>query len=190
MWYKIDKEGFSREELIRLYSVVETRTRGFREDLFRFTNFYSAVCFAILGITLSGFVNFYGKGFPVLFFLFGPITTIMMCFLGLRVTNQIYRRIQQETSMKAKIENALGLDQAMPVTKFYGEKVIWENDDSLIPTRHAERRFLEADSSHFVDAGSRKKGGVNKNNKLYFGIIGAVSVLLIVTIIVFAMKQV
>ncbi|WP_372370863.1 hypothetical protein [Candidatus Uabimicrobium sp. HlEnr_7] len=189
MWYKIDKGGFSKEELIRLYSVIETRTRGFREDLFRFTNFYSAVCFAILGITLSGFVNSYDKGFPVLFFLFGPITTIFMCFLGLRVTNQIYRRIQQETSMKAKIENALGLDQEIPLVRFYGSKTIWEEDNSVIPTRHAERRFLEPDSSGFVDAGSRKKGGVNKNNKLYFGIIGLVSIILIITIVAFALKQ-
>lgn len=176
MWYAKNPEGFERDELLSLYRVVDQRERAFREDLFRFTNFYSAVCFAILGITLSGFVNLYKQGLILLALSFGPALTLCMCYLGLAVTGRIYHRIVEEISVKAKLENALGLDRPLQVKEYLGEKNIWEQDNCLLAPRHATRRTQDPCSDDFIKASGVK--GFARDNRFYFGIIAAFSVLL------------
>lgn len=180
MWYVQDPKGFRQDELLELYKIVEKRERGFREDLFRFTNFYSAVCYAILALTFSGFISLYSKGMVTLCLILGPLMTLWMCLLGLRVTKSIYRRIMREVSMKAKLENALGLDRAMLISEFLGEKAIWQNDTSLIPNRHAEKRLACPTSDDFIE--SFMKSGFYRDNHTYFTIIACFSVILAVAI--------
>ncbi len=185
MWYQVNPKGFSYEHLLELYRILDQREQSFREDLFRFTNFYSAVCLAILGITLSGFLALYSKGSVSLFLLLGPAFSLGMCLLGLRVTGQIFRRINEEISTKAKLENILGLDRSIMVNEFLGEKPAWPEDNTFLPARHAARRFDEPSTQAFFKSGSKTKGGFNTNNKLYFGMIGAFSIVLMLVIVVF-----
>ena len=139
MWYTKDPNGFHRDELLHLYKIYDQREKSFRDDLFRFTNFYSAVCYAILAMTLSGFVSFYGKGMILLWLLLGPTLTFCMCLLGVRVTRRIYHRIMKELSVKIKIENILGLDGPIPVEQFLGKVETWAEDNALLPTRYTEK---------------------------------------------------
>ena len=182
MWYAIDADGFNREELLGLYRLVEQRERAFREDLFRFTNFYSAVCYAILAMTLSGFVSLYGKGPILLSLLLGPALTLLMCLLGIRVTTRIYLRVVREISIKIKIENALGLDRQIRLGRFCGEKTLWEQDQALLPGRHIIKRGEHQNSQTFIDASV--KGGFSRDNRTYFAIIGFFSVILAIVIAV------
>lgn len=181
MWYKEEPEGLKRDELLELYILVERRERSFREDLFRFTNFYSAVCYAILAVTLSGFMSLYDRG-PVIFCLaFGPTLTLCMCFLGIRVTGRIYRRIIEEISSKAKLENALGLDRPLSIAQYLGNSRIWSDDECLLPSRHAKRRMRENTSEKFIEQAAR--GGFKRDNFVYFALIGVFSVLLGIAIL-------
>lgn len=176
MWYSIDNNGFKWNEILDLYRIVEQREQAFREQLFRFTNFYAAVCYAILGVTLSGFFSLYSHGAIVLCLLFGPLLTLCMCFLGLRVTSRIYHRIVEEISVKAKIENALGLDRPIPITQFMGKDPVWPQDESLLPPRHTQRRFQNTNSASFIESSAHK--GFYRDNRLYFWLIGAFSILM------------
>ena len=176
MWYKVDPNGFRNDELLRLYQIVDVRERSYRDDLFRFTNFYSAVCYAILGITLSGFISLHDKGWISIALLFGPILTLCMCLLGMRVTGRIYHRIVEEISTKAKLENLLGLDKPLTITQFLGKEPCWPKDEALLPPRHAERRWREDNSAQFIAGASRS--GFYRDNRLYFILIGIFSVLL------------
>lgn len=182
MWYKTDPEGLKWEEVIALYKIVDQRERAFREDLFHFTNFYSAVCYAILAVTLSGFLSLYGKGSVILALLFGPALTLAMCVLGIRVTSRIYRRIIEEISTKAKLENVLGLDSPLRIAQYLGEKPIWEEDSSILSPRHAQRRLRQNGSAGFIDTAA--KSGFYKDNRVYFGLIAISSILLTIAIIV------
>lgn len=184
MWYSVDANGFRWDELINLYRISDLRERSYRDDLFRFTNFYSAVCYAILGVTLSGFISLYGKGLILLALLFGPILTFAMCALGLRVTGRIYQRIVEEISTKAKLENILGLDKPLSITQFMGKEAIWPQDECILPPRHAKRRVREQNSADFIATSA--KGGFYRDNRMYFGLIAIFSVLLAITIVVTA----
>lgn len=182
MWYTIDTtNGYDRKELISLYEIYEKRERGLREDLYRFTNFYSAVCYAILAATLSGVVSLYNKPI-VIGLLFGPILTLFMCFLGIRVTKRIYKRIMYELSVKIKLENILGFDKPLLVAKFLGQEKVWENDQGLLPWRHAEKRQEHNNSKDFIS--SLAKSGFYMDNFIYFGLIAIFSFALGITIIV------
>jgi hypothetical protein len=187
MWYTIDQNGFRWDELINIYRISDSRERSYREDLFRFTNFYSAVCYAILGVTLSGFVSLHSKGPIVLALLFGPVLTFFMCILGLRVTGRIYQRIVEEISTKAKLENLLGFDKPLAVSQFMGKEAIWPQDDCILPPRHAARRMREQSSAEFIATSA--KGGFYRDNRMYFGLIKIFAVLLAITIIVTAIAS-
>lgn len=184
MWYKEDPNGYTWNELITLYQIVDKREMGFREDLYRFTHFYSAVCYAILAVTLSGFVTLYTKGqagLILMTLLMGPFLTLCMCILGIRVTSHIYKRILKEISVKAKLENALGLDNKIPINKFMGKSPIWTEDESFLSKRHAEKRLKDSNSDAFVN--SLRKSGFHRNNRAYFGIIAIFSLILSILII-------
>lgn len=177
MWYVQNPTGFTREELLKLYTLVEEREKSFREELYRFVNFYSAVCYAVLGLTLSGLFTLYAqKGRVSLLLLFGPALAVIICMLGLRVTARTYRRIIEEISYKAKLEHLLGLDGTIPVQECLGTTLIWPDDQSLIAGRHAQRRYQETGSGSFIEASAKR--GLYKDIRWYFGLIGAFSVLL------------
>lgn len=182
MWHHQDPDGFQREELLQLYTLLEGREKAFRDDLFRFTNFYSAVCYAILGVTLSGLVTLYSKGTILLVLVTGPFLALSVCWLAVRATGDIYRRILEEVAMKAKVENALGLDCSLPVQQFLGTQVIWPEDQCVMPTRHAARRLKEQSSHAFVK--NSAVGGIYRENRFYFGIIALASILLSGVIVV------
>ena len=181
MWYVIDPDGFNRDELLALYKLVENRERAFREDLFRFTNFYSAVCYAILAVTLSGFISLHDKGPILLCLIIGPVLTLLMCLLGIQVTSRIYQRVVREISIKVKIENALGLDQQIHLSRFSGKKIQWEQDEALLPNRHVAKRSEYQDSRTFIDSTAR--GGFSRDNRTYFAIIGLFSIILAIIIV-------
>jgi hypothetical protein len=183
MWYVQKEDGFTREELLKLYILVENREKNFRDDLYRFVNFYSAVCYAVLGLTLSGVFTLYAqKGRVSLLLLFGPILAVLICFLGLRVVSRTYRRIMEEIAYKAKLEHLLGLDGVIPVQECLGEGTPWQEDAAVISTRHANRRNDEASSTAFVNASSKR--GIARDLRLYFGLIGLFSFLLVAVIVV------
>ena len=182
---KKNPDGFSSKELLTLYRLVDQREKSFREDLFRFTNFYSAVCYVILAMTLSGILSLYSKGPSILILIFGPAFTLCMCYLGFRVTSRFYRRIIEEISVKVKVENALGLDSAIPLTEFLAEKSVWEKDESFLPERLAKRRFRDEGSSDFIH--SACKGSLYRDNRMFFGLIALFSIILLIVIITLGM---
>jgi len=184
MWHRQDPEGLSREDLLHLYQLVENREKAFRDDLFRFTNFYSAVCYAILAGTISGLITFHTKGAILMALLLGPILTFSVCVLAIRATGDIYKRIIEEVAVKAKLENALGLDCCLAVKEFQGTHTIWKEDTSLIPTRHAKRRLREEASEAFVKKSA--VGGVYKENRFYFRMIGFFSLVLAAAVVYIA----
>ncbi len=182
MWYLQKEDGFTRENILKLYELVESREKSFREELYRFVNFYSAVCYAVLGLTLSGVFTLYAqKGRVSLLLLLGPILSTMICGLGIRVASRTYRKIIEEISYKAKLEHLLGLDGPVPVQECLGVQPVWVEDESLLSTRHAKRRLEESNSVDFVNKSSRR--GLFRDIRVYFGLIGGFSVLLAVVII-------
>ena len=182
MWYEEKSDGFSRSELLKLYQFVEGREKAFREELYRFVNFYSAVCYAVLGLTLSGFFAMYSKnGKTSLFLLFGPFLALIVCILGIRVASRTYRRIIEEVSTKAKLEHLLGLDGKIAVLTCEGDSPIWTEDQALISTRHAKRRLEEKNSKDFIKKSSRR--GLFREIRLYFGSLALFTILLSAVII-------
>lgn len=182
MWYCQSESGFSREQILKLYELVEGREKSFREELYRFVNFYSAVCYAVLGLTLSGVFTLYAqKGRVSLLLLFGPVLSTMICVLGVRVASRTYRKIIEEISYKAKLEHLLGLDGALPVTECLGVTPVWSGDQSLLSTRYAKRRLEESNSVDFIAKSSKR--GLFLDIRMYFGLIGAFSVILGVVIV-------
>lgn len=181
MWYVQKEDGFTREELLKLYTLVENREKNFRDELYRFVNFYSAVCYAVLGLTLSGVFTLYAqRGRVSLLLLFGPVLAVLICFLGLRVISRTYRRIIEEIAYKAKLEHLLGLDGALPVQECLGTQTPWPEDEAVISTRHAQRRNDEVRSVDFIAASSKRS--LARDLKWYFGLIGTFSFLLAIVI--------
>ncbi len=171
LWYQIvEREGWERGELLQLYQIVEAREKSFRDELFRFVNFYSAVCYAILALTISGFVSYYlQKNKISLIFLFGPLTTLLICYMAIRVTRKTYWRIMEETSTKIKLEHLLGLDTKLPLASEITPKPIWPEDRALLPPRHTQRRQRDNFSGDFISDTARR--GIYREIKYFFGLI-------------------
>jgi hypothetical protein len=181
MWYIQSTEGFTRDELLKLYKFSENREKAYRDELYRFVNFYSAVCYAVLGLTLSGFYAIYTqKGNTSLLLLFGPMLAFLICALGIRVAFRTYNRIIEEISVKAKLEHLLGLDQPIRVMEIPNNTPIWTEDSSLISTRHAKRRCEESNSDTFIVTSSQR--GLYREIRIYFGIIAFFTLVLTVII--------
>ncbi|MEM1010373.1 MAG: hypothetical protein AAGJ35_15375 [Myxococcota bacterium] len=183
MWYVQDDAGFTREQLLKLYTCIEEREKSYREELYKFVNFYSAVCYAVLGLTLSGgFTLYTQKGKVTLLLLFGPVVALLMCGLALRVTARTYRRIISEVGYKAKLEHLMGLDAPLAVREVPTGKPIWSEDQAVIATKHFNRRFQEDNTQAFVDKSSRR--GLYAEIRNYFLLIGAVTFGIAITLVV------
>ncbi len=176
-WFHSNPNGWSREELLQLYQLIDNREKNFREELFRFINFYSAVCYAILGLTISGAASFYiNKGKISLFFIFGPVLTLIICYLAIRVTKKTYHRIMEEVSVKIKLEHLLGLDSKIAVQYLSVGKPVWPKDRALLPPRHWKRRFKEDFSGDFIrDTAPR---GLFREIKNFFLLIAILCIIL------------
>ena len=182
-WFRSGESGgWKRDELLTLYQIVEAREKSFRDELFRFVNFYSAVCYAILALTISGFVSYFlQKGKISLIFLIGPIITLFICAMAIRVTRKNYRRIMEDTSTKIKLEHLLGLDCQLPLSYELSSSPIWPKDKGLLPPRHTERRYREDFSGDFIrDTASR---GMYREIRYFFGVIIVLCLAMVFTFI-------
>ena len=151
------------ERLIELYKVaVEEEHRGLESHQAR-VSFLAGFISAILAATVAGVIQG-SEWFHYLFLMLGPALIISLSLLGFRVSSEFYVRFLSAISMRAKIEDELGLTARRLRRR---STWIWP-EEAIVPTRHlTSRKHYSESSQAWVDG--HRITGYNRSARMLFG---------------------
>ena len=102
---------------------------------------------------------------------------ISISIIALEGTHRFYQRFLESVSMKAKIEQILGLTEVIPDNNC---NHYWKNE-SMIPQRHVRSRKVSDSSDEFIE-NNRKKAYQKSTRILFFTLFSIGIVLFIVSV--------
>jgi len=135
--------------------------------------FYVGVVTAIVGITGVGLfraTEWWQFGLMAL----GPLLIIMICFIGSAATFRMYQRLLEAITVRAKIEQLLGLTT---VGRFGFTKGGYWQSEPIVPVRHIKDRCEDDSSGDFI--ANRVEGGYRGPAKKLFLTLQVLSIILI-----------
>jgi hypothetical protein len=184
-------------DALDLYKVVSDEEHKALESHQARVAFITGLVSAIFAATIAGI--FQAKAVPhYVVLLTGPLLIIGLSWLGIHVSRQFYERFLSAITMRAKLEQALGLT-AIPHVGLFSEALnqstptestetrpYWSNEP-IVPTRHLKSRAgIPSSSEEWTNAKMRE--GYHASATLLFRAGITLGCLLFLIIVVFAFR--
>lgn len=131
--------------------------------------FYSSILSAILAATIAGAMKA-TSGIHYTLLLAGPVLIFAIAHIARDGTFRIYQRFLEAVTIRAKIEQVIGLTK--PISELSHDAEYWV-DEPFIPSRHMQARRKENSTEDFIEASKRLGYHRSTRNLLYtFQIVG------------------
>ncbi len=139
--------------------------------------FYSSILSALTAATIAGAMKA-SLSYHYFLLLAGPLLIFSISHIAKDGTFRIYQRFLEAITIRAKLEDVLGLTTSLK--EFNIEAKYW-SDEPFIPHRHLEARMGSQSTNDFIE--SRKKSGYHKSSLYLFNTFQFVAVLIFFLII-------
>jgi len=137
-----------RQELLKLYELAVNEEHHYLDAHQARISFYSGIVVAVLAATATGV--FYVSTRPHIAPLcFSPVVAFGLSALAIRATRRFYRRALESITVRAKIEQELGLAEARQSEQDTSGSY-W-GSEPIVPQRHIESRLTHKSSQDFVN---------------------------------------
>lgn len=175
---KIDK-SLSLEKLLEIEINEE---QHFLEAHQKRVAFYSSILSAILAATIAGAMKA-TSGIHYTLLLAGPVLIFAIAHIARDGTFRIYQRFLEAITIRAKIEQVIGLTE--PIKKIRFSLEYWA-DEPFVPSRHMKARRKENSTDGFIEA--RKKLGYHRSSRNLFITFQITAVLILFVLAYAAIK--
>ena len=144
--------------------------------------FYSSLISAVFAATVAGALKA-DCSLEYLLLLIGPILVFSLAIIGRDGTFRFYQQVLEAITMRAKLEQALGLTNECFLQK--NASGYWQNE-SLIAHRHIESRKSATSSKEFVEKSVSE--GYQKSTRRLFLVFQVIAALIAVVLVVAAIR--
>lgn len=153
-WVDGDKQDVpSRDELLQLYGLFQTRQIADLDMLHKYANYYVAALLAMLAALVLGATR--GYEMPVAGALVVlPVVSLMLSQQGKLMAFRFYRRYNEGRMRLTKIEYLLGLHGPV-VSSRPPPHDLWPEDRGFLLGRYKKEAEKESSSDDFIDRRSR-----------------------------------
>ena len=142
----------NKEEYLRIYDITSKEEQFYVDAHHKWVVFFSGIITALFGAMFAGILNA-KDNIHFIYLTIGAFVIILIAILAIFVTSRYYDRFILAVSVKAKIEQVLGM-----TTKSHDWDQYW-TDEPLIPERFLKDRLKYPSSSRFIF--SSKRRGIN-----------------------------
>lgn len=140
--------GVDSEELLRLYEVTVGEINFYLEAHQKRIEFYSGLVSALMTVTAVGLFQA-SNWYHYAYLCASPMLIYAVSTIAVQGTRRVYQRLLECITMRAKIEQALGLTDVLTVDK--GTDSYWDSEP-LVASRNIDSRKRYETSQAFVDA--------------------------------------
>ena len=173
--------GMENEELLKLYELSINEEHHFLDAHQNRVAFYCGILSALFAGTVAGF--FQVSEWPYLAFLcVGPMLIFFVSKIAIDGTFRFYQLYLESVTVRAKIEQELGLTRKPSVTVDANVTDSYWQSEPLIPPRHLKDRKESNSAQNFIE--ERKTKGYQLRTRLLFRGFQWISVLMLVGIVV------
>ena len=124
--------------------------------------FYSSILSAILAATIAGAMKA-TNSYHYMLLLAAPVLIFAISYIARDGTFRIYQRFLEAITIRAKIEQVIGLTE--PMNKINNELKYW-SEESFIPPRHLKARLGRNSTEDFIDV--NKNAGYHRSSRNLF----------------------
>jgi hypothetical protein len=142
--------------------------------------FYTSFISAILAVTIAGVLEA-ADSIHYAILVTGPLTVFAISVIALDGTYRFYQRFLEAVTIRAKLEQAIGITDADVIPK--NPPGYWK-EEPVVPPRHLDARLSISSSSDFIN--QHKFLGYQRATRRLFRFFQAVSILLGLTLIALA----
>ena len=136
-----------KDDYLKLYEVVVSEEQHFLEAHQTRVKFYTSVISVLLAATVAGIVKS-AVWYHYLFISVGPILTYLVSNIAVDGTFRLYQRFLESVTMRAKIEQVLGLTDNHEARQ--GDKKFYWSKEPIVPPRHLKARRDCISSEEFI----------------------------------------
>jgi hypothetical protein len=140
--------------------------------------FYTSILSAILAATIAGGMKA-ESGYHFALLLAGPLLIFVISHIARDGTFRIYQRFLEAITIRAKIEQAIGLTS--PINELLDTPNIYWKDESFIPPRHLDARQKFKSTSQFLEESN--KAGYHRSSCNLFLTFQFVSIFIAIVLI-------
>lgn len=163
-------------DILNLYKIVIEEEHFFAREHQSRIEFFVGIISALMTVTVVG--AFRAKiWYEYLFVIVGPILILVVSEIAIEGTFRLYRRFLESITMRAKIEQIIGLTKE---TVSHDRNEYWPSEP-IIPSRYLQARHASTSSEEFIEKLS--KAGYHKNSKYLFRVFQIVSVIMFLSLI-------
>jgi hypothetical protein len=149
----MDQENYlSNEDLLNIYALIVGEEQYFLKEHQIRVAFYSSIITLLFGGTVAALFEA-TQWYHIMFLALGPVLIIVISALAMDGTSRYYQRFLEAVTIKAKLQEKLGLTKE-PYSEKY--RCSYWSSESYIPVRHIESRKNYESSLSFVEDHSRK----------------------------------
>lgn len=181
-WYSNNaNHEFSKDDLISLYKTYYGSLDVTLTHYHNIRNYYVIMLTALFGLFFTLLAEPSMRETFSLFFYLILIGIFVLAIIAYISTNRYYRVWLERVVMLSKIENLLGLDNAIKTKMGKPHKLLWNNDSEFMLHRYIEDRLSFKTSQDFID--NRMCKGDNMWSRItfiLFILISGVSLFLII----------
>jgi len=146
--------GIENEKPLKLYELAINEEHHFLDAHQNRVAFYSGILSALVAGTVAGFFQA-SEWYHLAFLCIGPVLILVLSTIAIDGTLRFYQRFVEAVTIRAKIEQELGLTEEHSVnTNVSGS--YWRSEP-IIPLRHIESRKKYESSDAFIK--EHLKGG-------------------------------
>jgi hypothetical protein len=137
------------ENLLRLYELTINEQQHHSRGMQTRIAFFSGLLSALLAATITGIFQA-TAWYHLVLLLAGPIVLHLMADIGIEGNTRLYQLWLESITVRAKLEQKLGLTATVTSTDSYDDPDIYWRGEPLIPSRHIDDRNLFETSDAFI----------------------------------------
>ena len=160
------------EKNLKLFELAMKEEQYFLQEHQTRINFYSSLISTLIAATFAGLLSA-KENYHYLALTLGPILIFAISLFAIKGTYRLYQRFLEAITIKAKIEQKLGLATISNIKK---DESGWWATEAIIPTRFIETREKYFSSKDFVE--DLINEGYHKQTKRLFVLFMGISVLM------------
>jgi hypothetical protein len=172
-------------DLLKLYEIVVEEEHHFTKTYQERLAFYSGLITALIAATVAAAFQA-SEWYHFAALCAGPVLLLVVSTSGHRATFGLYRRFLEAVTMRAKIEQEMGLTEPRPV-RGDATNTFWASEP-IVPTRQLEYRKRRESSKEFVNELLKK--GHQEVASLLFRTVAAVSLLMLAALLLLTYNQI
>ena len=133
------------EKFLKIYELIINEEHHYIKEHQTRVSFYTGIITAFIAGIIAGIFQA-SEWFHFLFLLVGPISIFFISIIAIKGVSRVYNRFLESITIRAKIEQELGLVNQRSKDKEYS---YWQSEP-IIPTRHIESRKKCESSESFI----------------------------------------